>query len=194
MRGVTCMQKGTDVETESERAGSPLTFAAAELARSRRARGLRLTVPEATALIADTVAEVAKDGGRLDDAITAGRQLLTPADVLDGVTSVVTEVQVEATFDDGTRLAVVTRPFGAVPERATGPWVWLFWSDTRECVLTRAVSLSGRTVWRACGVHTKQTRALGDVPCRRARAHFRQCERSKAAASRGATGASSDRL
>jgi urease subunit gamma/beta len=98
-----------------------LLFTAAELARSRRARGVRLNVPEATALIADTVAEVARDGGRLADAIAAGREVLGPGDVLDGVVDVVTEVQVEATFDDGTRLAVVPRPFGAVPEGSHGP-------------------------------------------------------------------------
>lgn len=98
-----------------------LLFTAAELARSRRARGLRLNVPEATALIADTVAEIARDGGRLRDAIAAGRQVLGPLDVLDGVTDVVTEVQVEATFDDGTRLAVVTEPFGVGVESPTGP-------------------------------------------------------------------------
>lgn len=98
-----------------------LLFTAAELARSRRARGLRLNVPEATALIADRVAEAARDGGRLTEAIAAGREVLGPHDVLDGVTEVVTEVHVEATFDDGTRLAVVTRPFGALPEGSTGP-------------------------------------------------------------------------
>lgn len=98
-----------------------LLFTAAELARSRQARGLRLNVPEATALIADTVAEVARGGGRLAEALAAAREVLGPHDVLDGVTDVVTEVQVEATFDDGTRLAVVTDPFGAVPEGSTGP-------------------------------------------------------------------------
>jgi urease subunit gamma/beta len=98
-----------------------LLFSAAELARARRARGLRLNVPEATALIADTVAEAARDGGRLAEAIAAGRAVLGPRDVLDGVVEVVTEVQVEATFDDGTRLAVVTQPFGVVPDPRSGP-------------------------------------------------------------------------
>lgn len=92
-----------------------LVFTAAELARARRARGLRLNVPEATALIADAVAEVARDGGRLADAVRAGRHLLSGDDVLPGVPEVLTEVQVEAVFDDGTRLAVVKDPFGATP-------------------------------------------------------------------------------
>ena len=95
-----------------------LLFTAAELARARRSRGLRLNVPEATALIADTVAEVARDGGRLAEAIAAGRSVLTVDDVLPGVADVVTMVQVEAVFDDGSRLAVVTEPFSGA--RAPG--------------------------------------------------------------------------
>jgi urease subunit gamma/beta len=90
-----------------------LVFAAAELARARRARGLRLNAPEATALIADTVAEAARDGLRLADAIERGRSVLGPGDVLEGVVELVDEVCVEATFDDGTRLAVVSDPFRA---------------------------------------------------------------------------------
>ncbi|WP_435866432.1 urease subunit gamma [Streptosporangium sandarakinum] len=89
-----------------------LLFGAAELARARRARGLRLNVPEATALVADTVCEAARDGARLAEAVAAGRAVLGPDDVLPGVADVVTEVMVEAVFDDGTRLAVVTDPFG----------------------------------------------------------------------------------
>ncbi|MER6227030.1 urease subunit gamma [Streptomyces sp900105755] len=89
-----------------------LLFGAAELARARRARGLRLNVPEATALIADTVCEAARDGRRLAEAIEAARSVLGPADVLPGVADIVTEVHVEAVFDDGSRLAVVTEPIG----------------------------------------------------------------------------------
>ncbi|HET9072543.1 MAG TPA: urease subunit gamma [Acidimicrobiales bacterium] len=88
-----------------------LLWTAAELARARRARGLRLNVPEATALIADTVCEAARDGARLAEAVEAGRSILGPSDVLPGVTDVVTDVRVEATFEDGTRLAVVADPF-----------------------------------------------------------------------------------
>ncbi|WP_186778567.1 urease subunit gamma [Streptomyces salinarius] len=89
-----------------------LLFGAAELARARRARGLRLNVPEATALIADTVCEAARDGARLAEAIERARSVLGPDDVLPGVADVVTEVHVEAVFDDGSRLAVVTDPVG----------------------------------------------------------------------------------
>ncbi|GGU44854.1 urease subunit gamma/beta [Streptomyces albospinus] len=90
-----------------------LLFGAAELARARRARGLKLNVPEATALIADTVCEAARDGRRLAQAIEAARGVLGPDDVLPGVADVVTEVHVEAVFDDGSRLAVVGDPIGA---------------------------------------------------------------------------------
>ena len=90
-----------------------LIFTAAELARTRRARGLRLNIPEATALIADTVCEAARDGARLMAAAAAGATVLGPDDVLPGVVDVVTEVKVEAVFDDGTRMVVVRNPFGA---------------------------------------------------------------------------------
>ncbi|MFB7586307.1 urease subunit gamma [Streptomyces sp. NPDC056169] len=119
-----------------------LLFTAAQLARTRLERGLRLNVPEATALIADTVCEAARDGLRLAEALDCGRGVLGPDDVLPGVTDIVTEIQVEAVFDDGTRLAVISAPFGDVehgegapgavlphtdvlpePERVTSLWV-----------------------------------------------------------------------
>ncbi|MFI6937644.1 urease subunit gamma [Streptomyces sp. NPDC050418] len=91
-----------------------LLFTAAQLARTRLERGLRLNVPEATALIADTVCEAARDGLHLAEALDRGRSILGSDDVLPGVTDVVTEIQVEAVFEDGTRLAVISAPFGAV--------------------------------------------------------------------------------
>lgn len=119
-----------------------LLFTAAELARSRRARGLRLNVPEATALIADTVAEAARDGSRVAEAVAAGRAVLTPAEVLPGVTDVVREVQVEAVFDDGTRLAVVEEPFGGpVESDPGGPGAITSSVTTRERSYDDVVSL-----------------------------------------------------
>ncbi|WP_330299513.1 urease subunit gamma [Streptomyces sp. NBC_00503] len=88
-----------------------LIFTAAELARARRARGVKLNVPEATALITDTVCEAARDGRRLAEAIAAGRHVLSADEVLPGVPDVVTSIQVEAVFDDGTRLCVIDDPF-----------------------------------------------------------------------------------
>ena len=98
-----------------------LVFATAELARARRRRGLRLNVVEATALVADAVCEAARDGGRLADAIEAGRSVLAERDVLPGVVRAVPEVRVEAVFDDGTRLAVVRDPFRAGLAEAPEP-------------------------------------------------------------------------
>jgi len=95
-----------------------LIFTAAELARARRARGLQLNVPEATALIADTVCEAARDGKRLMEAAALGAAVLHADDVLPGVADIVREVKVEAVFADGTRLVVVRDPFG--PEAGLG--------------------------------------------------------------------------
>lgn len=89
-----------------------LLFLQGELARARRARGLRLNVPEATAYIADAVCEMARDGLDLPTVRDQARHLLSPADVLPEVPELVSEVRVEARFDDGTRLVVVTDPFG----------------------------------------------------------------------------------
>ncbi len=89
-----------------------LLHAAANLARSRRDRGLRLNVPEATAIIADTVAEAARDGRTHPEAVSAGRSVLGPDDVLPGVADIVSQVHVEAVFDDGSRLVTVVDPIG----------------------------------------------------------------------------------
>ncbi len=89
-----------------------LIFTAAQLARARHTRGLRLNVPETVALVSDAVIEAARDGARLTAAVAAGRAALGPDDVLPGVADIVTEVRVEAVFDDGTRLAVVPDPIG----------------------------------------------------------------------------------
>ena len=86
----------------------------ASLAQRRRDRGLRLNVPEATELIADAVCEAARDGLSLPEVLDQARALLTVADVLDGVPTALSEVRVEARFDDGTRLVVVKDPFGPV--------------------------------------------------------------------------------
>ncbi|CAL9592391.1 urease subunit gamma [Streptomyces sp. enrichment culture] len=111
-----------------------LLFGAAELARARRARGLRLNVPEATALIADTVCEAARDGARLAEAVERARSVLGPDDVLPGVADVVTEVHVEAVFDDGSRLAVVTDPVGGGGLGADAPGALLPGPDRAEPV------------------------------------------------------------
>jgi urease subunit gamma/beta len=90
-----------------------LIYLTAELARTRRRRGLRLNVVEATALVADAVCEAARDGRRLAEAVDIARSVLGESEVLPGVVRAVPEVRVEAVFDDGSRLAVVRDPFRA---------------------------------------------------------------------------------
>jgi urease subunit gamma len=87
-----------------------LIFTAAQLARSRRARGLKLNCPEATALITSELLEMARDGTTVAEIMAAGRKILTPADVMEGVGDIITEIQVEATFPDGTKLVTVHHP------------------------------------------------------------------------------------
>ena len=105
-------------ETEHDRL---LVFLAAELARRRRADGVLLNVPEATALVADTVCEVARRGGRHAEAVAAGRAVLRVEELMPEVPHVVRRVAVEAVFADGSRLVVVDDPFGPVPERDDMP-------------------------------------------------------------------------
>ena len=87
-----------------------LVHVAAGLARERRARGLRLNHPEATALITSYLLEGARDGRTVVELMAGGRAVLTRADVLAGVPEMLAEVQVEATFPDGTKLITVHRP------------------------------------------------------------------------------------
>jgi urease subunit gamma/beta len=100
-----------------------LLFLAAELARKRRARGLRLNQAEAVALIADDVCEAARDGRAYAEAEAAGYRALGPGDVLDGVPELVRRVEVEALFGDGSRLLVLHDPLTATappPQGETG--------------------------------------------------------------------------
>ena len=83
---------------------------AADLATRRRARGLRLNHPEAVAILTSYVLEGARDGRTVADLMSAGRSVLTREDVMDGVPELVREVQVEATFPDGTKLVTVHQP------------------------------------------------------------------------------------
>ena len=87
-----------------------LIHVAAGLARERRGRGLLLNYPEATALITSFILEGARDGRSVADLMQAGRTVLTSDDVMAGVPEMLTEVQVEATFPDGTKLVTVHEP------------------------------------------------------------------------------------
>ena len=87
-----------------------LLFTAALLAERRKARGLKLNYPEAVALISAFVMEGARDGRTVAELMSAGRTVLTRADVMEGVPEMIPDIQVEATFPDGTKLVTVHEP------------------------------------------------------------------------------------
>ena len=87
-----------------------LVFTAALLAERRRARGLKLNHPEAVALITAAILEGVRDGKSVAALMSEGKQVLTRADVMDGVAEMIAEIQVEATFPDGTKLVTVHQP------------------------------------------------------------------------------------
>ncbi|MBM9509539.1 urease subunit gamma [Actinacidiphila acididurans] len=87
-----------------------LIHVAADVAERRRARGLRLNHPEAIALITAHILEGARDGRTVAELMSSGRTVLTRADVMDGIPEMIHDVQVEATFPDGTKLVTVHQP------------------------------------------------------------------------------------
>jgi urease subunit gamma/beta len=93
-------------------------YTAAELARKRRAKGLKLNHPEATAIIADEILEGAREGRSVADLIGYGSTLLTSDDVMPGVADLMPVLQVEATFPDGTKLVTVHDPIRPGKQKA----------------------------------------------------------------------------
>ncbi|CCG96399.1 urease subunit gamma [Marinobacter sp. ES-1] len=87
-----------------------MLFTAALLAERRKAKGLKLNYPEAVALISAEIMEGAREGRTVAELMSAGTEILTREDVMDGVADMVHEVQVEATFPDGTKLVTVHNP------------------------------------------------------------------------------------
>ncbi len=87
-----------------------LIFTAALLAERRKARGLKLNYPEAVAYISAAIMEGARDGKRVAELMSEGTALLTRADVMEGVPEMIPDIQVEATFPDGTKLVTVHNP------------------------------------------------------------------------------------
>jgi urease subunit gamma len=83
---------------------------AGDLAQRRKARGLKLNHPEAVALITSELLEAARDGRTVEDLMSFGRTILSRGDVMEGVPEMIPEVQVEATFPDGTKLVTVHQP------------------------------------------------------------------------------------
>ena len=87
-----------------------MVYVAADLARRRRSRGLKLNVPESVALITEALLEGARDGKPVTEVMALGRQVLTREDVMPGIPEMIPDVQVEATFPDGTKLVTVHQP------------------------------------------------------------------------------------
>jgi urease subunit gamma len=95
--------------TDAERDKLLLSYAA-ELAQRRRARGVKLNYPEAVAILSSFVLEGARDGESVSNLMARGREVLTRDDVMDGIPEMLHEVQIEATFPDGTKLVTIHEP------------------------------------------------------------------------------------
>jgi urease subunit gamma len=87
-----------------------LIHVAADVAQKRRARGVKLNHPEAVALVTVHILEGARDGRSVSELMVSGRKVLTRDDVMDGIAEMIHDVQVEATFPDGTKLVTVHEP------------------------------------------------------------------------------------
>jgi urease subunit gamma len=87
-----------------------LIYTAAKLATERKERGLKLNLPEATAIITSFLLEGARDGRTVTELMDAGREVIARDDVMEGVPEMLAQLQVEATFPDGTKLITVTEP------------------------------------------------------------------------------------
>jgi len=87
-----------------------MLFLAGELAEKRKARGVKLNYPEAIALISARLHELARDGKKVAELMQIGATFLTREDVMEGVPEMIKDVQIEATFPDGTKLVTVTNP------------------------------------------------------------------------------------
>ncbi len=95
-----------------------LIVTAGDLARRRRARGVKLNHPEAVAFITSEILEMIRDGRTVAEVMTLGASVLTADDVMDGVGEMIGEIQVEGTFPDGTKLVTVHHPIRARQETA----------------------------------------------------------------------------
>jgi urease gamma subunit len=92
-----------------------MIFSAGELARKRRARGLKLNYPEAVALITSELLEEIRNGRTVAELMSLGAKILTVDDVMEGVPEMISEIQVEGTFPDGTKLVTVHQPVRLKP-------------------------------------------------------------------------------
>ena len=105
-----CKRKAEKMDLTPREKDKLLVFTAALLAERRKARGLKLNYPEAVALITAAILEGARDGRSVAELMSFGTTLLTRSDVMEGVAELIPEIQVEATFPDGTKLVTVHNP------------------------------------------------------------------------------------
>jgi urease subunit gamma/beta len=122
-----------------------LIYLAAQLARARQARGLKLNLPEAIAILSAEIVEGARDGRSVAELMSYGKQILTQDDVMPGVAEMIPEIQVEATFPDGTKLVTVHDPIPSSGQDAPGavllaeePIVANVGRDTIEVLVTNS--------------------------------------------------------
>jgi urease subunit gamma len=102
--------RGCSVRLSPREQEKLLIFVAADVARRRQARGVKLNYPEAVALISAELMEGARDGRSVADLMSYGKHILRREDVMEGVPEMIPEVQIEATFPDGTKLVTVHEP------------------------------------------------------------------------------------
>jgi len=100
-----------------------LIYLAAQLARARQARGLKLNYPEAMAILSAEIVEGARDGRSVAELMAYGKQILSEDDVMPGVAEMIHEIQVEATFPDGTKLVTVHEPIPSSGANAPGAYI-----------------------------------------------------------------------
>jgi urease subunit gamma/beta len=121
-------------------------FLAAELARRRRARGLKLNHPEAVALIADEMMEAARDGRTHSEVVDIGYAVLNADDVLPGVPELIDRIQVEPLFDEGTAMVSLYDPLGRSPREDDGPQDDVVINAGREAVTIEVTNTLDRAV------------------------------------------------
>lgn len=131
-----------------------MTHYAGELAKQRKNRGLKLNYQEAVALITSEILEMARDGHSVTELMCAGRKILSSYDVMDGVAEMIHEIQLEATFPDGTKLVTIHEPI--IPDGKTVPGEYLI--DDGEIVInegkeTIELAVANATILIANGVN-----------------------------------------
>jgi urease subunit gamma/beta len=114
-----------------------LVYVAAQVARARQARGLKLNHPEAMAILSAELAEGARDGRSVAELMSYGKQILNAEDVMPGVPEMIPDIQIEATFPDGTKLVTVHQPIP--PSGANAPGAFILESAPIEANVGREV-------------------------------------------------------